>query len=114
MKQIDIYIPSENLPEATVFLHKHEVGGMSISEIKGRGKIPHEPVEEMVRAYKTGRKVSPEYVSRTHVSTIVPDSKVKPIIDDLFTLKLKRGKIVVRDVMEAYDLVSKAVGEAAI
>jgi nitrogen regulatory protein PII len=56
MKQLDIYIPSENVSEATEIFHKHEVGGISISEIKGRGKIPHEPVPEVVRSYWYGKK----------------------------------------------------------
>lgn len=113
MKQLDIYIPSENVSEATEVFHKHEVGGISLSEIKGRGKIPHEPVPDTVRAYWYGKKMTPEYVNRVHVSIIVPDSKVKPIIDDLLKLKPTRGKVFVRDVLEAYDLVSKATGDAA-
>ncbi len=114
MKELDIYIPSENVSEATEILHKHEVGGISTSEIKGRGKIPHEPVPELVRSYWYGKKMTPEYVNRVRVSVIVPDVKVKPIIDDLLKLKPTRGKVFVRDVLEAYDLVSKTAGEAAI
>lgn len=38
----------------------------------------------------------------------------KPIIDDLFQLKLTRGKVFVTDVSEAYDLVSKTSGEDAL
>src|SRR5512145_3564619 len=98
MKQIYIYIPVENVSEATQILHKHEVGGISLSEIKGRGRIPHEPVPEMVRAYTYGKKMVPEYVYRTHMSTIVPDSKLKPVIDDLLKLTPTRGKVFVRDV----------------
>ena len=52
----------------------------------------------------------PEY----SMSTIVPDSKVKPVIDDLLKLPPTRGKVFVRDVLEAYDLASKTAGESAI
>lgn len=114
MKQLDLYIPSENVSEVTELFHKHEVGGISLSEIKGRGKVSHEPVPETVRSYWYGRKMTPEYVNRVYVSTIVPDSKVKLIIDDLLKLKPARGKVFVRDILEAYDLVSKAAGEAAL
>jgi nitrogen regulatory protein PII len=114
MKQLDIYIPLENVSEATEVFHTHEVGGISLSEIKGRGKIPHEPIPDMVRSYWYGKKMTPEYVNRVHISIIVSDSKVKPIIDDLFKLKPTRGKVFVRDVLEAYDLVSKTEGESAI
>lgn len=114
MKQLDIYIPSENVSDVTEILHKHEAGGMSLSEIKGRGKIPHEPVPDIVHSYWYGKKMAPEYVNRAHIATIVSDSKVKQILDDLLKLKLARGKVFVHDVLEAYDLVSKSTGEAAI
>lgn len=114
MKQLEIYIPWENVSEVTELLHKHEVGGISLSEIKGRGNIPHEPIPEMVHSYWYGKKMIPEYVNRVLISIIVSDLKVKPIIDDLLKLKPTRGKVFVRDVLEAYDLVSKTIGEAAI
>lgn len=109
-----MYIPRENVSEVTAVLTKHEVFGISIGEVKGKGKIPHEPVPEMVRMYHYGKKVAPEFVTRIHLSTVIPDSKVKPIIDDLLKLKPMRGMVFVRDILEAYDLLSKDVGEAAI
>ena len=56
----------------------HGVGGISLSEVKGRGKIPHEAVPHIIQALE-------------HMSTIVPDSKVTPVIDDLFKLPPTRG-----------------------
>lgn len=64
--------------------------------------------------YHYGKKVTPEFVTRVHLSTVIPDLKVKPIIDDLLKLKPMRGTVFVRDILEAYDLQSKDVGEAAI
>jgi nitrogen regulatory protein PII len=109
-----MYIPQENVSEVTEILRKHEVAGISMGEVKGKGKTPHEPVPELVRMYHYGKKVTPEYVTRIHLSTVVHDSKVKPIIDDLLKLKPMRGKVFVRDILEAYDLLTKDVGEAAI
>ena len=109
-----MYVPRENVSEVTDVLTKHEVAGISIAEVKGKGKVPHEPVPEMVRFYHYGKKVTPDYVPRVHLSTVIPDLKVKPIIDDLLKLKPMRGKVFVRDILEAYDLISKDVGEAAI
>src|SRR6476620_5650054 len=114
MKKLDIYIPEDNLSELTEILHKHSVGGISLSDIKGRGKIPHEPIPETVRFYMTGKKIIPEYLTRHKVEVIVPETMTKPIIDDLFQLKLTRGKVFVTDVSEAYDLVSKTSGEDAL
>ena len=114
MKKLDIYIPEDNLSELTEILHKHSVGGISLSDIKGRGKIPHEPIPETVRFYMTGKKIIPEYLTRHKVEVIVPETMTKPIIDDLFQLKPSRGKVFVTDVSEAYDLVSKTSGEDAL
>ena len=109
-----MYIPRENVPEVTSILRKHEVAGISMGEVRRKGKTPHEAVPEMVRMYWYGKKVTPDYVTKVHLTTVVPDSKVKPIIDDLLRLKPMRGTVFVRDILEAYDLLSKAVGETAI
>ena len=114
MKQVDLYIPGENVREVTDILRKHEVAGISMGEVRGKGKTPHEPVPEMVRMYWYGKKVTPEYITKVHLTTVGPYSKVKPIIDDLLKLKPMRGTVFVRDILEAYDLLSKAVGETAI
>lgn len=114
MKRIDIIVPEENVTEITEILQKHEVGGISLSDVLGRGKESHDPVPEMVRSYMTGRHVAPEYVRRRRFETVVSDSKVKPIIDDLFTLGSKRGKIFVYDVSDAHDIPKKISGEDAI
>jgi nitrogen regulatory protein P-II 1 len=114
MKKVEIYIPEENLSEVTEILHKHGVGGVSLSDIKGRGRILHEPVPETVRFYMTSKKIIPEYISRRKIEVILPESITKPVIDDLFHLKPSRAKVFVYEVLEAYDLVSKASGEDAL
>ncbi len=114
MKRIDIYIPEEDVFEITEILHKHEVGGISISDVDGSGKVPHEPVPEMVRSYMTGKHIVPAYVTRRKIETVVSDSKVNPIIDELLTVGPKRGKVFVHDVSEAYDLSKKISGENAL
>ena len=114
MKKLEIFITEENLSEVTEILQKHGVGGISLSEIKGRGRIPHEAVPETVREYLTGRKIIPEYVSRHKIEVISPESMTKPILDELLQLKPARVKVFVYDVSEAYDLVSKATAEKAL
>jgi hypothetical protein len=51
VKQVDLYIPGENIREVTGILRKHEVAGISMGEVRGKGKTSHEPVPEMVRMY---------------------------------------------------------------
>ena len=36
MKQIEIVVPQERLPEVNAILYKHNVGGMMFYDIKGR------------------------------------------------------------------------------
>ena len=81
MKRVDIYIPEEELSAVTEILHQHDVGGISVSDIRGRSKIPHEAVPEMVRNYMTGKKISPEYLSRRKVEVVVTDSQTKSIVE---------------------------------
>jgi nitrogen regulatory protein P-II 1 len=114
VKQVDIYVPEEKLAEITGVLDNQGVGGISITNIRGKGKEPHEAVPEMVRSYMTGRKVVPEFITRLKIEAIVSDSKVKPIVDDLSKLKLSRGKVFVRDIAEAYDVAKQTSGESAL
>ena len=114
MKQVDIYVPEENLSEITGILDNHGIGGISVTSIRGKGKDPHEPVPEMVRSYMTGRKIIPEFVTRLKIEAIVTDPKVKPIVDDLSKLELKRGKVFVRDIFAAYDISKKTSGDSAL
>jgi nitrogen regulatory protein PII len=114
MKRIDIIIPEEDLPAVTEILHQHEVGGISVSDIRGRSKVPHEPVPEMVRNYMTGKKITPEYVTRRKVEVVVTDSQTKSIVEALYTLQPTRGKVFIHDISEAHDIAKKTSGESAL
>src|SRR3712207_9218438 len=83
MKEISIYIPKDDLTQVTEILKKHNVGGMTFYEINGAGRTKREEVPEMVRAYMTGRTITPDYAKRTKVETIVSDSLVNPILEDI-------------------------------
>ena len=77
-------------------------------------KIPHEPVPEMVPSYMTGRHLILEFVTGLKIETIVTDTKVKPIVDDLSKLDIKKGKVFVHDIHEAYDISKKTSGDNAM
>lgn len=116
MKRIDIYVPVENVSEVTLILHKHESGGITLSEVSGRGKVPHKAIPEVVSGewHMTGKRIVPEYVRRSDISTVVSESNVKPLLQDLRKLKTEVGKIFVSDILEAYDLASGSAGEIAL
>jgi nitrogen regulatory protein P-II 1 len=118
MKEIDIYVISEDLPKVTDTLRKHNVGGMTFYDIKGRGRSKREEQPEMVRSYMTGRKITPEFVKRTKVETFVTDSSAKEIVEDLITNlgseSDPRGMVFVKEVSNAYELGSKQSGDALL
>src|SRR2546428_12612288 len=119
MKQIDIVFPIERLKEVNSILYKPKGGGLSFYDIKGRGRAEQTPVSERTAGgYQTGRTYVPEFVTRTKLEVLVPDSSAKQIIDDLLgslsTGSVSDGKIFVKDVTEAYDIGSKQSGDTAL
>ena len=117
MKQIDMLIRTDDLEQVTDILQKSGGGSMTFYEIGGAGRLKREAVPEMVRMYMTGRMITPEYVKRTKVEAVVPDSAVKMIVDglnDISSGKEARGMIFVKDVSDAYEIGTKVSGEAAL
>jgi nitrogen regulatory protein P-II 1 len=118
MKEIDFLIRTEDLGQVTSLLEKHGIGGITFYEISGAGRTKREAVPERVRAYMTGRMITPDYVKRTKVEAVVPDSKAKEIIDEILNSlspgKEAHGMIFVRDVADAYEIGTKSSGEAVL
>jgi len=117
MKQLDIFIRTDDLKQVIDILQKNGVGGITFYEINGAGRLKRGAVPEMVRSYMTGRSITPDYVKRTKVEAVVTDSAVKVIIDGLNEIspgKEAHGMIFVRDVSDAYELGTKVSGEAAL
>ncbi len=94
------------------------MGGITFYEINGAGRTKREAVPEMVRSYMTGRTTTLEYVKRTKVEAVVPDSAEKVIVDELLNNispgKEAHGMIFVKDVFDAYEIGTKVSGEAAL
>ena len=114
MKEISIFIRTDDLAEVTGILKKHNVGGLSFYDVSGAGKTKREAVPEMVHHYMTGRMITPDYEKRTKVETIVSDSAMNPLVDDLinnFNPKTgANGMIFVKDVSDAYEIGTKQRG----
>ena len=114
MKRLDIILPHERLGKVNEILYKYKVGGMTFYDIKGRGSTKYEPIS-------VGRGVMtyiPEFGSRTKIEVLVPDNMSRQIIDDILketsTGSLSDGKIFVYDVVEAYDIGTKELGEKVL
>ena len=118
VKELVIYSVSEDLPKVSEILHKHNAGGMVFYDVNGRGRIERDQIPEMVRSYMTGRKVTPEFVKRTKIETVVTDSAAKEIIGEITNSigseSDPRGMIFVKDVSSAYEIGTKKSGDMVL
>ena len=120
MKEISIFIPTEDLEQVVEILKKHKVGGMTFYQINGAGRTKREALPEMVRSYMTGRMITPEYAKRIRVETIVSDSLVNQILEDIshslgqHAGNEAHGMIFIKDVYDAYEIGTKQRGEAVL
>jgi nitrogen regulatory protein P-II 1 len=121
MKEISIFIHTDDLAKVTEILRKHNVGGMTFYDVNGVGRVKREAIPEMVRAYMTGRTITPDYVRRTKVETIVSDSAMNQIVDDISTSLGQHvggeahGMMFIKDdVSDAYEIGTKQRGEAVL
>ena len=120
MKEISIFIPTEDLEQVVEILKKHKVGGMTFYQINGAGRTKREALPEMVRSYMTGRMITPDYAKRIRVETIVSDSLVNQILEDISNSigqhagNEAHGMIFIKDVYDAYEIGTKQRGEAVL
>jgi nitrogen regulatory protein P-II 1 len=120
VKEISILIPTEDLEQVAEILKKHKVGGMTFYQINGAGRTKRQALPEMVRSYMTGRMVTPDYAKRIKVETIVSDSLVNQILEDISNSlgqhagNEAHGMIFIKDVYDAYEIGTKQRGEAVL
>lgn len=120
MKEISIFVPTEDLEQVAEILKKHKVGGMTFYQINGAGRTKREALPEMVRSYMTGRMITPDYAKRIKVETIVSDSLVNQILEDIsYSIgqhagNEAHGMIFIKDVYDAYEIGTKQRGEAVL
>ena len=120
MKEISILIPTDDLAQVTEILMEHNVGGMTFYEINGAGRTKREALPEMVRSYMTGRMITPDYATRIKVETIVSDSLVNQILEDISNSigqhagNEAHGMIFIKDVYDAYEIGTRQRGEAVL
>jgi nitrogen regulatory protein P-II 1 len=120
VKEISIFIPTEDLEQVAEILKKHKVGGMTFYQINGAGRTKREALPEMVRSYMTGRMITPDYAKRIKVETIVSDSLVNQILEDISNSlgqhagNEAHGMIFINDVYDAYEIGTRQRGEAVL
>ena len=120
VKEISVFVPTEDLEQVAEILKKHKVGGMTFYQINGAGRTKREALPEMVRSYMTGRMITPDYAKRIKVETIVSDSLVNQILEDISNSlgqhagNEAHGMIFIKDVYDAYEIGTKQRGEAVL
>jgi nitrogen regulatory protein PII len=73
MKEISVFIRTDDLTQVTEIPRKHNASGISFSEINGAGRGKRDAIQEIVEAYTTGRSIITDYEKRTKDETFVPD-----------------------------------------
>jgi len=61
MKELSIFIISEDLPKVTEILRKHNTGGVAFHEINGAGRTKRKEIPESVLATRQGKKITRVY-----------------------------------------------------
>lgn len=98
----DVMAISENLK-------KIEVGGVSVSKERGRGKTP--PPE--VHAGKGRAVFTPQFSQKYIIKVIVPEKKEEQVVE-IIKNNSRRGKITVEPVIRAIDIATGEEGEKII
>jgi nitrogen regulatory protein PII len=79
MKEISVFIRTDDLTQVTENPRKHNAGGISFYEINGAGRGKRDAIQEIVEAYTTGHirqgDQSLQTMKRIKDETIVPDWK---------------------------------------
>lgn len=116
MKEINVYIKSNELSKITDILLKHKVG-VTFFDIQGTGRTPRS-TSEVIHSYQTGRTIVPKFIGRILVLSIVSDTAaaqiVKEIINSFEFKDEPYGVLFIKDVTDAYELGTSVKGDGVL
>lgn len=104
MKKIEIYIPENQIKPVIQILQNNKVEGISYYDILGQGKLERSASERIIQGYRTNEMFIPEFVKRIKVEVIILDEKVQSIINSIKNDHSVKGKLVVSDITEDFNL----------
>ncbi len=104
MKGLIIYIPENRFHILKQVLYENNVEGITYFNIMGQGELERKFRENLAKGYKTQEKFAPVFVRRIRVETIVPEHKVKEIVESIKQKGIFQGKIFICDISESYDI----------
>ncbi len=104
MKQVEAVIRKERFPEVDAALKEIGVGGLTVTEARGRGRSTR-----TVTSFARGKWVyNTEYLHRIVISVVVDDEDVKSVVDSIVasasTKSLGDGKVFVFPIESAVDI----------
>ena len=112
MKKIEAIIKPFKLDDVRDALEMQNIGGMTITEVKGFGRQ-----KGQTEVYK-GAEYVIDFLPKIKVELILRDDQVEAILDAIqkaaFTGKIGDGKIIVTHVEDVYRIRTKERGEEAI
>ena len=101
MKRIEAIVQSEVSKQVVNAIRKTGIDGVTLIQSLGQG--------EGERPEIGGQQI--EFNSTDVIMTVVPDSKVQAVVDEIFNVahtgEKSDGKIFVTDVIESYDISTK-------
>jgi nitrogen regulatory protein P-II 1 len=114
LKKIEAVIRAEKFGLVDAALRKIGIGGLTFSEMKGRGRSRG---TKMVLARGTG-SYRPDYTPRIKIEIVLKDSDLERVIEAIIggatTESIGDGKIFVSTIDEAIDIGSNDKGEKAV
>ncbi|HJT47228.1 MAG TPA: P-II family nitrogen regulator [Nitrososphaeraceae archaeon] len=109
MIKIDIVISQNDIKAVSDALKTINVGGVTVSKVKGRGKS----VVPQLHASKGTGMYTPEFGDKYKLEVVLPDNKENDAID-VIRKNTKIGKIFIWPVARAIDIESGVENELAI
>lgn len=109
MLRIEAVIPQNDVKAISVALKKLDVGGITISKVRGRGKT----IAPQLHASKGTEIFIPEFSDKYILQVIVDDNQEKDVIK-IIREKSTIGKIFISPVIRAIDIATGAENEKAI
>jgi nitrogen regulatory protein P-II 1 len=107
--KIEVVISQNDIKAISDDLRGINVGGITISKVKGRGKS----IAPQIHASKGTEMYTPEFGDKYKLEVIVPDSKENDAIN-IIRENSKIGKIFVWPIARAVDIESGVENEMAI
>ena len=111
-----VLIRNNDLLKVTNILQKHKLG-ITFFDIQGTSRTPRF-TSEIIHSYQTGRTTIPKFIGRVLVISIVSDSIVNQIIEEMmhsFDMQDEPYSVLfVKDVANAYELGTELEGDEVL